>query len=150
MCDNTKGRLLGDPTFLGFASVKIYRVSFFRLHWNTGLPEIISKFLYYKFNIIQYQLIKYYLKICLNQNLLFGLTNTLRLYQLFLFFHFIFHFVFPFKWWQVPLSLIHIKIFFCSEVASVVFFWLWQSFSVDKTQKGQIRKVTSMEEVTLN
>ena len=50
----------------------------------------------------------------------------------------------------MPLSLIHIKIFFCSEVVSVAFFFLWESFSVDKTQKGQTHKVTSMEKVTLN
>ena len=68
MGDSTKGTLLGDPTFVGFASVKIYRVSFFlvRLKNKSSSKQcsakIISKFLDYKFNIIQYQLIKYYLK----------------------------------------------------------------------------------------
>ena len=31
MGDSTKGTLLGDRTFVGFASVKIYRIFFFRL-----------------------------------------------------------------------------------------------------------------------
>ena len=58
VCDNTKGILLRYPTFVEFAFVKNYRALFFaldletRVSTNSSLLEIISKFVYFKLNLV--------------------------------------------------------------------------------------------------
>ena len=67
---------------------------------------------------------------------------------------FYFPFLPLFKWWQMPLTLIHIKIFFSSEAISVVLFFFFSFsfkwFSVDKATREQTHKVASIEKATLN